>query len=295
MNRAKWDHSPLPANVHPIAPPRRRPYNRPDEQVSGRFDLSWREPTLNILDRFEQSFERLVEGSVGRLFRSPVQPAEIGRKLERAMTSNQVVSVDGTLVPNDYRVAMHPHDMVSFVDFVSALCRQMENWLGDLADERGFKSIDRFRVQIVGDEAIPRRAIQVTATISDRPEMGRTEQEALQQTEVFRVIRETSGMTPVRLRFTSGQQDGLEFIVRKSVTTVGRALDNDIVLESGDVSRHHARVEFADDALRVVDLNSTNGTRVNGRTVRSQAVRTGDEVTFGTLTAQVLPFQPEGR
>ena len=32
---------------------------------------------VNILDRFEQSFERLMEGSVGRLFRSPVQPAEI--------------------------------------------------------------------------------------------------------------------------------------------------------------------------------------------------------------------------
>src|SRR4051812_12563784 len=148
---------------------------------------------VNILDRFEQSFERLVEGSVRRLFRSPVQPAEIGRKLERAMVGNQVVSVDGTLVPNDYRVAMHPQDMVSFVDFVSALCRQMENWLGDLADERGFKTIDRIRVQIVGDEAIPRRAIQVTATISDRPELGRTEQEALQRTEIFRVIRETSG------------------------------------------------------------------------------------------------------
>ena len=34
---------------------------------------------VNILDRFEQSFERLVEGSVGRLFRSRIQPAEIRR------------------------------------------------------------------------------------------------------------------------------------------------------------------------------------------------------------------------
>ncbi len=90
-----------------------------------------RESLVNILDRFEQSFERLMEGSVGRLFRSPVQPAEIGRKLERAMVSNQVVSVDSTLVPNDYRVAMHPQDMVLFVDFVPALCRQMEAWLND--------------------------------------------------------------------------------------------------------------------------------------------------------------------
>lgn len=250
---------------------------------------------VNILDRFEQSFERLVEGSVGRLFRSPIQPAEIGRKLERAMLGNQVVSVDATLVPNDYRVAMQPLDMVLFVDFVPALCRQMEGWLQDLAEERGFTTIDRVRVQIIGDESVPRRAIQVTAAIADRPDIGRLEQEAIQRTEIFRVIRDTSGMTPIRLRFTSGPQTGMEFIIRKPVTTLGRALDNDIVLESGDISRHHARLEFGDDQIRVVDLNSTNGTRVNGKSVRSHSVRTGDEIAFGTLVAEILPFQQDGR
>jgi pSer/pThr/pTyr-binding forkhead associated (FHA) protein len=102
-------------------------------------------------------------------------------------------------------------------------------------------------------------------------------------------------MTPVRLKFTSGVQMGTEFIIRKSVTALGRALDNDIVLDSGDISRHHARLEFGDDFIRVVDLNSTNGTRVNGKSVRSQSVRSGDEVAFGTLTAEILPFQQDGR
>jgi pSer/pThr/pTyr-binding forkhead associated (FHA) protein len=250
---------------------------------------------VNILDRFEQSFERLVEGSVGRLFRSPVQPAEIGRRLARAMVSNQVVSVTGTLVPNDYRVAMHPQDMVLFVDFVPALCRQMESWLHDAADEQGFAAIDRMRVQIIGDESVPRRAIQVTAAIADRPDFGQAEQDAIQRTEIFRVIRDTSGMTPIRLRFTTGIQTGTEFIIRKPVTTVGRALDNDIVLEASDISRHHARLELADEQIRIVDLNSTNGTRVNGKSIRSQSVRAGDEVAFGTLTADVLPFQQDRR
>jgi pSer/pThr/pTyr-binding forkhead associated (FHA) protein len=99
----------------------------------------------------------------------------------------------------------------------------------------------------------------------------------------------------VRLRFTSGQQTGMEFILRKPVTTVGRALDNDIVLDAGDISRHHARLELADDQIRIVDLDSTNGTRVNGKTVRSHSVRTGDEIAFGTLTADVLPFQQDRR
>src|SRR6476660_8592711 len=182
----------------------------------------------SILDRFEESFERLVEGSVGRVFKTPIQPAEIGRKLERAMVTNQVVSVDSTIVPNDYRVVLNPQDMIAFADLLPGLGGQMESWLSEVADLHGFRLIDRMRVQIVGEESVPRRAIQVTAAIADRPDVGRAEQEAIQRTEIYRVIRDTSGMTPVRLKFTSGIQIGTEFIIRKSVTTLGRALDNDI-------------------------------------------------------------------
>jgi len=52
------------------------------------------------LDRFEQLFERIVAGTIMRWFRSPMQPAEIGRKLERAMEDGRVVSVGSTMVPN---------------------------------------------------------------------------------------------------------------------------------------------------------------------------------------------------
>ena len=48
------------------------------------------------------------------MFRSQVQPAEIGRRLERAMESRPLVSVDGTIVPNEYRVHLNPTDAVTF-------------------------------------------------------------------------------------------------------------------------------------------------------------------------------------
>lgn len=245
---------------------------------------------MNILDKFEQSFERLMEGSIGRLFRSPIQPAEIGRKLERAMVSHQVVSVDGTLVPNDFRVTMHPLDMVQFADYMTSLTKQMEAWIAETSQDRGFRMVDRVRVQIAGDQSVPRRAIQITAAIADRPAVTPMAQDEIQRTEVFRVIRETSGITPVRLLFIDGPRQGEEVVLRKAVTTLGRALDNDIIFETGDVSRHHARLEFADQGLRVIDLDSTNGTRVNGKVIRSHPVKVGDEVTFGTLKASVLPY-----
>ncbi|HBY44686.1 MAG TPA: DUF2662 domain-containing protein, partial [Chloroflexi bacterium] len=91
---------------------------------------------MTALDKFENFFEQVVEGTVGRIFRPAIQPAEIGRRLERAMESRKVASVDGMIVPNDYRVSMNPLDMVMFADFVPALCHQMEEWLIDQADRR---------------------------------------------------------------------------------------------------------------------------------------------------------------
>lgn len=244
----------------------------------------------NVLDRFEQGFERLVEGSIGRLFRSPIQPAEIGRRLERAMTAQQIASVGAPLVPNDYRVAMNPADMVLFVDFVPALCRQMEGWLAEIAHERGYATIDRIRVGIVGEPAVPRRAIRVTAAIADRPDLGPVAQDEIQRTEVYRVIEATGGVAPLRLRFADGPRRGQEAIIRQPLTTVGRALDNDLVIDGGDVSRHHARLELAAGQLRVVDLGSTNGTRLNGRPITAAAARPGDDLTFGAITLRLLPF-----
>jgi hypothetical protein len=52
---------------------------------------------VNMLDRLETRLERIVEGSVGALFRTPLQPAEIGGNLERAMLAGQVAGPAGRI------------------------------------------------------------------------------------------------------------------------------------------------------------------------------------------------------
>jgi pSer/pThr/pTyr-binding forkhead associated (FHA) protein len=65
--------------------------------------------------------------------------------------------------------------------------------------------------------------------------------------------------------------------------TVGRAEANDVVLPRPEVSRHHARLEPADAGWRAVDLDSTNGTWVNGERASQRPLSQGDEVVFGTV------------
>jgi hypothetical protein len=243
---------------------------------------------VNLLDRFEQSFERAVEGSIGRVFRSKVQPAEIGRKLERAMTSNQLIGVDSTLVPNEYKVFLNPKDLAPFSGYLPGLCRQMETWLQEVVDDRGFTTIDRIRVQIESSETAPRRAVGVSATTVDRPPVLKPEPAAaVQETRLFQIARQPSGKRLLTLKFEQGRHAGSEFVIRKQSITVGRSLENDLVLDSPDVSRRHARLDAVGASMMLTDLGSTNGTKVNGRAVRVRAIAVGDQVTFGLSTAVV--------
>lgn len=72
--------------------------------------------------------------------------------------------------------------------------------------------------------------------------------------------------------------------------TLGRTARADFVVDAGLVSRIHCRlVASDDDQLTVEDLDSTNGTRVNGERIARSDLHTGDTLTVGRVTFTVTP------
>jgi len=240
---------------------------------------------VKLLEKFEHSIERLMEGTAGSLFRQQLQPAEIGRKLERAMLGQQRASVGTAIVPNVYEVRLHPRDYAQFAGYRKGLARQLEAWLAQVATERNLSVVDRIRVTITEDETARRRNPEVQASILDsrghRVSTGpsRAPQPA-QATSIYRV-EAPEHRRSASLRAIDGVNRGRTYIVPPGTTSVGRAPENDIVLDSPDVSRRHARIECTRDGIRVHDLGSTNGTRLNGDPIRVADVQGQDEITFG--------------
>ncbi len=72
---------------------------------------------------------------------------------------------------------------------------------------------------------------------------------------------------------------------------IGRAPDNDIVVNHPQVSRHHAVLERTGTTIKITDLGSTNGTMVNGQRVSAVALNPGDMIQLGTTT---LTFRVDG-
>ena len=77
--------------------------------------------------------------------------------------------------------------------------------------------------------------------------------------------------------------------------SIGRASDRDIVLAEASVSNRHAEVEVKADGTYLVNLLSTNGTRVNGQDIHTRRLVNGDEVHFGRVRMTYVEPPPRAR
>ena len=83
----------------------------------------------------------------------------------------------------------------------------------------------------------------------------------------------------------SGKDSGRVYGLVSSQTVIGRSSSSDIVIREDGVSRKHAKiVRDEDGTAKILDLESTHGTYVNGLRVEVEALREGDQVRVG-LTA----------
>jgi pSer/pThr/pTyr-binding forkhead associated (FHA) protein len=86
-------------------------------------------------------------------------------------------------------------------------------------------------------------------------------------------------MTKIILKFKDTVLN--EIPVEKELVTIGRRSDNDIQIDNLAVSGHHARIFKAGDWFLIEDLDSLNGTFVNGKMIQESPLKNGDEILIG--------------
>lgn len=88
-------------------------------------------------------------------------------------------------------------------------------------------------------------------------------------------------MLPITIQVLEGLERGRFYEALEPPVSIGREEENSIRLNDERVSRFHAKLQ--EDAGRVIltDLDSTNGTRVNGRPVQMRVLKPGDQVSIG--------------
>jgi hypothetical protein len=205
---------------------------------------------------FERRLERLVEGAFARAFKSGLRPVELGRRLVREMDDNRSVGVrGGTLVPNTFTVALSASDLEQFEGVQDSLERELADAAREHARDEGYSFMGPVEVALAVDDRLRTGGFHITG----------------------RMVEGEGGSGAGSIVLPTGDR----FTLTESIITIGRHPDSNLVLADPNVSRNHAEIRPQGDRYVVVDLGSTNGSRVNGVRVDTQLLEDGDELTFG--------------
>ncbi len=144
---------------------------------------------------------------------------------------------------------------------------ELRSQLGALREslEQRDALLERLQARAVGGDAVP-------GDVQEHPDATGTH-------EPTRMLVRTEGETGI-----------VQLLSR--CTTIGRTPDNDIRIDADFISRHHAVVLVSGAMTVLEDLNSTNGTYVNGERIGRCALTEGDLVTLGKTEFRFVVKQP---
>lgn len=242
---------------------------------------------MGVLSRIEALLERLFEAPAG-LFGARLQPVILSKRIERAMDTNKTFGDDGVIVPNHYDVHLNPSDFAVFASYRGSLEDDLGHGVLARARRERYQLVSRPKVRIVADRGVRRGDVRVAANVvDDRGDPVRAATAARpagSDTMVFRPApgppAPASAMRAYLLVSTAGQPP-VQFDLGGPLISIGRASDNDIVLDDPLVSRHHCQLKLQHGAYGFADLGSRNGSAVNGQAVSEIALGPGDVIGIG--------------
>jgi PAS domain S-box-containing protein len=106
------------------------------------------------------------------------------------------------------------------------------------------------------------------------------------------------GFSMMKLHMINGPMSGLTFDIEDEVTTIGRSSDNSIDIKDLSISRNHARITSRGERYFIEDLNSQNGTWINGHPMNPGyqiELKEGDFISIGNVVMSVgQPYSEDG-
>lgn len=226
---------------------------------------------MGLLDSFEKGLERAVNGAFAKTFRSGVQPVEIASALRSELDKKAaVVSRDRILAPNTFVVRLAPTDAERLGALGSTLDTELLRLVEEHAKAQGYSFAGPVSIRLNTDEQLSTGTLRVDS----RSAAGDVSWRGVVEVE------------------------GRRHPLVKSRTVIGRGSDADITIADAGTSRRHVEILWDGQRAMVRDMNSTNGTKLNGVKVTEAALTTGSVVTIGrtdivfSVVPQAAPARP---
>ena len=220
---------------------------------------------MGLLERFEDSLDRLVNGAFARAFKAEVQPVEIASALQREINDRAaVIDRQRTVIPNVFHVELSEHDYRRLAVFKDALQTELGTLVRDYGAEQRYTLLGPVQVLLGQDDELDTGIFRVRSE-------ARAEVRAAGSQQAI----------SVDVRQPRLEVGGTAYPLVRAVSRLGRGSDTDIRVEDPGASRNHCEIVLGQPVL-VRDLNSTNGTFVNGQKISQVEIADGTTITIGS-------------
>lgn len=242
------------------------------------------------MERLEALASRFIEGWSARLFGAKLQPVQIAKRLIRTMESHQTISLSKTFVPNSYVVSLSPADYAGFEQYRRSLEQDLAEAVLGAARDRNYTLLAFPLVEIERGEDLPPGDLRVSCALvdtsgeeitPDAKTLGAVEAGHTMVLDREKLLREQRTHAPKATLTVRDADDRKQVSLGPDPLAIGRDPQNDIVLDDRRVSRKHAEVRLRLGRYTLYDLQSTNGTYVNGRRVAEIVLSDGDRIAIG--------------
>lgn len=227
------------------------------------------------LARFEANIERLVERTFANFFGKKVRAADIALQLARALETYAQPSQDGdtrAFAPDYYVISLNPLIHTHLVESQPNITNILSQHLIMLATQAGYRLRNAPIVEFITDRAIDRGHLRVHAEHTDRPENSTA---AMQQVEI------PTGHDRRELVAYLLVNDARTVPLAGDFINIGRARDNEIVIDDAHVSRYHLQIRRRFGIYILFDVRSQGSTTVNDVVVKEHQLQPGDVIRIG--------------
>ncbi|MFM8894153.1 MAG: FhaA domain-containing protein [Actinomycetales bacterium] len=222
---------------------------------------------VGLLERFEDSLDRLVNGAFARAFKSEVQPVEIASAIQREMDDRSVIiDRQRTACPNVFQIELSQHDFERLTTYRETLEGELTALVTAYAGEQRYTLLGAAQVTLDVDDELDTGIFRVRS--ESRVKIATDDQAAETAADVSRD----------QPRLEAG---GLAYPLVHAITRLGRGSEVDIRIDDPGASRNHCEIVLGDPVV-IRDLNSTNGTLVNGEAITQVNLQDGSQIQVGT-------------
>jgi pSer/pThr/pTyr-binding forkhead associated (FHA) protein len=228
----------------------------------------------NRLHRLERIIESVIEDSLDRLLSLEIHPSSVAKQMVRAMNDSVRSTESGhRFAPDRYALTLIPEDAEALLEQVPDLRSQLVEGLIEIAKDSGFQFAAKPQVTLAADPTLTEREVRVIAWHSRDPR-------DFTQTAPREPKTEPGQIPQGAYLIVGGER---HFPLDRPVVSIGRRLDNQLILDDPHVSRTHAQLRVRASRFEIYDLGSTTGTWVNNRLIKQHQLQPGDVIVIAGI------------